>query len=248
MGRLSDLWTRAKFRLSYRGAALRSRIILSAGMPRSGSTWLFNAARLLLQSHDTPSSGWIGDWATLPRRPLMLVKIHEHDPFLARHAHGILYSYRDIRDALASGKRKFGIEPTLELARHWLASDRRWRAQATFTLRYESMLTDPESTVRALARSLRLAPDDAKFILPQLHQVDYQPDRARPGSYDRETLLHPGHITDGRHGSWRGWLSPALVRQIEDECHDWLVENGYQAPGRGAPNPEESFVRGGSPS
>ncbi len=230
MSWLPELCRLAKFRLSYWGAARRSEIILSAGMPRSGSTWLFNAARLLLCASEDPSSGWIGDFACLPKKPLMLLKVHDHDPFLARHARTILYSYRDVRDALASSKRKFATEPTLELARQWLISDRRWREQATFVLRYESMLADPARSVRDLARALKLPVADADAVCRQLGQVEYQPARAGLGSYDRETLLHPGHVTDGRHRSWDGWLDRALVRQIEDECGDWLAENGYDEP------------------
>ena len=77
MTRLPELFRLAKFRLSYWGAAQRSEIILSAGMPRSGSTWLFNAARLLLRANGEPSSGWIGDWSSLPRKPVLLLKVSE---------------------------------------------------------------------------------------------------------------------------------------------------------------------------
>ncbi len=227
MSWLHELFNRHRFRLSFWRAARRSTIILSAGMPRSGSTWLFNAARLLLQAHGDTSSGWIGDWASLPRKPVMLIKVHDYDPFLARHARVILYSYRDIRDALASSKRMFHTEPTLALARHWLDCDRRWREQATFTLRYESMMVDPSRSIAALARTLHLPGVDPKQVHRQLAQLDYRPDRTEPGTYDHKTLLHPNHITDGRHGAWVGWLNPTLLHQLEDECADWLADNGY---------------------
>ena len=228
MSGVREFFERAKFRLSYWNVARRSSIILSAGMPRSGSTWLFNAARLLLQQNGDLGSGWIGDWARLPRRPSMLLKVHDHDPFLARHARVILYSYRDIRDALASSKRKFQTEPTLELARHWLASDQQWRARAAFTLRYESMIADPVQAVAELAQALRLPHVNPELIQRQLMEVDYQPLRATgPAEYDGETLLHPGHISDGRHGTWNQWLSPMLTRQLEVECGEWLTNNDY---------------------
>ena len=87
-------------------------------MPRSGSTWLYNAARLLLrrapQGGADLSGGWIGDWRRLPKRRRLLLKVHEFDPFLAKKARLVLYSYRDLRDALASCRRKFDIEPSLE--------------------------------------------------------------------------------------------------------------------------------------
>ncbi len=227
MAWISNLASRAYFRMSYWSVARRSRIILSAGMPRSGSTWVFNAARLLLRSKGDLGSGWIEDWATIPRAPTVLVKVHAHDPFLARSAHAILYSFRDIRDALASRKRMFGIDPTLEDARQWLKFDRRWREQAAVTVRYESMLADPVGTVADLASALGLSDADPAGVLRQLAQIDHQTPHIGLGAYDRETLLHRGHITDGRHGAWGGWLSPAFVRQLEQECGGWLAENGY---------------------
>jgi hypothetical protein len=230
VARLSELIQRGRFRWSYARAARRTRIVLSAGMPRSGSTWLYNAARLLLSSRDEPSCGWIDDWARLPVGRVMLIKVHAFDPFLARGAGIILYSYRDVRDALASSKRCFGVEPSVELARQWLDADRQWRARADFVMRYESMLADPRSVVGELARVVNISPIDPDEILEQLAQLDCRVAHTGAGGYDVETLLHPGHITDGRHGSWDGWLSPALLREIEDECADWLTANEYAVP------------------
>ena len=59
------------------------RLILSAGMPRSGSTWLYNAVRLLINSSfglkNNFSCGWIGDWNDIPKKDVMLIKIHDFD-------------------------------------------------------------------------------------------------------------------------------------------------------------------------
>lgn len=223
---LREIWQRARFRYRAWSTARRTRIILSAGMPRSGSTWLFNAARLMLQAQGEIASGWIDDWDSLPTRPVTLLKVHDYDAVLAHHASVILYSYRDIRDALASSRRKFNTEPTIELARQWLASDRQWRARATFAMRYESMRANPIETIERLALALG-ATIDPVSIAQQLDAIEYLERQATPGAYDRETLLHPGHITDGRHGTWQDWLDPDLIDQIEDECADWLAANGY---------------------
>jgi hypothetical protein len=231
MSRVRELLRRGCFLLSYSLTSLRSTIVLSAGMPRSGSTWLFNATRLLLRQRCRGdcdlSCGWIGDWTNLPRRAWMLLKVHDYDPTLARHARLILYSYRDVRDALASARRKFGTEPTLDLAQHWLAADRRWRKKAAFTLRYESMLADPARTLRELARTLHLPLRDPEALLGRLTALEFRHDRATDGGHDGETLLHPGHTTDGRHGTWLSWLNPDLLRQLEEEFSSWLRGNGY---------------------
>lgn len=207
--------------------ARRSRMVLSAGMPRSGSTWLFNAARLLLRRScgGDLASGWVGDWYQLPRRRTLLLKLHDFDPFLARHAHVVLYSYRDVRDALASSRRKFGIEPMPDLARRWIQDDRRWRSTAHFVLRYESMRENPAEALARLAAVLQAGDVCPEEVLAELATL--QPAGDSPHPYHPETLLHVGHITDGRHGAWQGWIAPEVVRQIETEFAEWLRANGY---------------------
>jgi hypothetical protein len=229
MQTLQAIWQRRRFLADYRRTARRSTIILSAGMPRSGSTWLFNAARLLLRAAGVPelSSGWIGDWSSLPKAERLLLKVHDYDGHLARHAPIILYSYRDIRDALASSQRKFGTEPTLALARRWLRSDERWRAKAGVVLRYESMLEDSLQSLCNLAEALAVPHVDLDEVCAQLRHLERQSATDDPDSYNRETLLHPGHVTDGRHGTWAQWLSPELVGQLEREFADWFRANGY---------------------
>ena len=38
----------------------------------------------------------------------------------------------------------------MDLAKKWLAWDQHWRQQATFVMRYESMMADPVGTIAAL--------------------------------------------------------------------------------------------------
>jgi hypothetical protein len=212
------------------GPARRPTIIVSAGMPRSGSTWLFNAARLMLLAAVPPgelASGWIGDWSRLARRRWRLVKVHDYLPWLARRASVILYSYRDLRDALASAKRKFGIEPSIELARQWVDADQRWRQKSGFTLRYENMIADPVSSLGDLARVLKLPAQDNAALAARLEETLRQTVRPTEYDHDPETLLHKDHVTDGRHGSWERWLSPGLRQEIEGEFYDWFHANQY---------------------
>jgi hypothetical protein len=196
-------------------------------MLRSGSTWLFNGARLLLRAQGPLGSGWIGHWDTIPRQPTMLVKLHDYDPWVARHAGTIVYCFRDVRDAVASLQRRFGIPATVERAEAWVAADRQWRNHAQLCLQYESIMADPAAALCALAEVLRVPCPDPVGLATQLRELPDAPVEARPGEHDPETLLHRGHVTDGRHGSWTTELSPALVREIESACGAWLVEHGY---------------------
>jgi hypothetical protein len=222
---------RYRFLLDFHLVSRRAQITLCGGMPRSGSTWLFNAARILMLGPDPEQvrlgSGWVDDWRSIPKLPRMLVKTHTFDEFLVARSRHVLYSFRDLRDAIASARRMFGTQPSLDLAREWIQADHQWRGTASLVMRYETMLADPALVIAELARVL--AVDD---VTP--HEVALQLDTlAHPGvvgsgeGYDSTTLLHRGHITDGRSGSWANDLDPQFVRQMETEFEDWFRRNGY---------------------
>jgi hypothetical protein len=208
-------------------------IILSAGMQRSGSTWLYNAARLLLTNspltRDITSYGWIGDLPTIPRKRIMLIKIHAFDDRImnidARKI--ILYSYRDIRDVLASSKRIWNQEPSVDLAAHLINNDLLWRRCADFIMRYESMICDQHAMLKELASFLKINKVETYEIISQIGQLNYDNTGRKNQTYHMENLLHKGHITDGRHGSWKGILDLNLVKQIENKYRDWFIQNNY---------------------
>jgi hypothetical protein len=205
-------------------------LVLSAGMPRSGSTWLYNAARLLLQDTVADpadfSAGWIRDLAAKPATPLQLVKVHAYDRGLARRAAVVLYSYRDVRDAVASRARMTGEAQVAGEATHYVKHDRRWRKVADYVMRYESMRADPDRALRDLAAALGAATVDTPKLRARLETLE-QAESKRESGYDRQNLLHARHITHGGHGSWVGSLSPEVVAEIELRHHRWLRENDY---------------------
>ena len=71
-------------------------LILSAGMPRSGSTWLYNVIRLLIsnspQSVENFISGWVNDFDNVydlkkaSYDKYILIKIHNYDEALVNQA------------------------------------------------------------------------------------------------------------------------------------------------------------------
>ncbi len=216
-------------------ASRRARMILAAGMHRSGSTWMFNAARLLLQRSGTEKlmSGWIGDVDVLKgEKTVILLKAHRFEPFAARHASTVLYSFRDIRDVLASLKRFSGVEPNIEDTRKQIRRDLQWRPVADFAMRYEDMVKNPSVTLRRLAHVLDVENYDADDILTELGSMSYSstPSKSENHRHNPDNLLHKSHVTDGRHGSWHSWLSAELVQQIEVEFSEWLSKHNYPLP------------------
>ena len=115
-------------------------IILSAGMQRSGSTWLYNAARLLLsddpQISKSLSCCWVEDLDKVPDEKYILIKIHEFESEIVQKSNFVFYSYRDIRDSLASGVRKFSWVPTVEMAGHLIDQYKSWVEVSDYVMKY----------------------------------------------------------------------------------------------------------------
>ena len=206
------------------------KLIVAAGMPRSGSTWLYNAVRLLLENTGLLDigAGWIGDFNTFKNHDVVILKIHNYEPVIATNAALIFYSYRDVRDALASFKRKFGDEPSLAQARAFIENDTKWREKASFIMKYEEMIAAREKTLGDIARCLEITDANLAHIEQDIDTMNYARGGLKNDTYHLENLLHKNHITDGRHGSWKGCLSDGLVTQIETELKDWLLCNGYR--------------------
>jgi hypothetical protein len=210
-------------------------LVLSAGMQRSGSTWLYNALRLLLQQtlppHATLACAWIGDAAKLSgTEDCQLLKIHDFDATLAARARFIAYSFRDPRDAMVSQHRKFGTAPSLALASHMIRQHALWSAVANHWVRYEDMLDDAAAVIAALATALGLDLDavGVEALRAKLEQLSYESAGPRNDRYHELTLFHRGHrTTDGRPGQWREQLPAALIAAIEDRHGDWLDQQGY---------------------
>jgi len=121
-----------------------SALVVAAGMPRSGSTWLFNVLRCVLQQHCPPHTltcGWHADLDLVTRTAYTLVKAHNVDDVPLAEATHVFYSYRDVRDSVASAVRRFKISDPLLFARGTIAQDELWRSSADYVLRYEGLHT-----------------------------------------------------------------------------------------------------------
>jgi hypothetical protein len=209
-------------------------IYVCAGMYRSGSTWLYNAVRLILAHAGTPelAAGWITEKERLLRAANAVIKIHAFDAELVARPAIVLTSHRDLRDVAASLARKFGREFSLAPLRETVASHAQWARVAALDLRYEDLLADKKGPLERVAAALRL-PDAALAALPfdaiarEVEGEKFEEGRATALRYDAVNLLHDGHVTDGRHGSWQTTLAPVAVAAIEREFRPWLAARGY---------------------
>ena len=209
-------------------------IYVCAGMYRSGSTWLYNAARIILQHAGVSDlgAGWISERDTILRHRNALIKLHSYDSDLAAQADVVLTSHRDLRDVAASLFRKFKMEFSIDPIIETMHDYSCWSKIAAYDLQYENLLVDKLAELRKIAAVLKLTEESAELlpfekILLAIESEVFSEDRSTPRRYDAVNLMHEGHITDGRQGSWNGLVPDDLVRAIEAEFAGWMHQNGY---------------------
>lgn len=218
----------------------QSILILSAGMPRSGSTWLYNAIRLIINSSaqlaENFSCGWVDNvnyFDSLNKKPnpsCTLIKMHYYDQELVNHADYIFYSYRDLRDALASSKRVFNGEPLIELADEWIKEYSKWTQVANFVMKYELMLEKKEEIIQDLANILKIDIGEPAKIQKQIMQMHYGSQGDKNLVYNEVNLLHRNHITNGKYGTWTDSLNQEFIEQVEQKHRQWFLAHDYPLP------------------
>jgi hypothetical protein len=211
------------------------RVIVAAGMPRSGSTWLFNALRLLLESSGQGIySFWIEDWNGEKARnaQTLLVKIHEISPMLAWASWSCFTCHRDLRDVAVSAAdlaRADGYEVDIVPLMHETRKAHEfWRRQSVVDIPYERVVADPEAILKELADHIE-TPIAEVEVQRLCHSLASLADGNVPSGYPHNpvTLLHQKHFFDGTSGRYRGVLDDATEQRIIDENGAWMSEYGY---------------------
>lgn len=210
---------------------MEPRLILAAGMVRSGSTWVYNALRLILSScpevRGDFSCGWWGEWKYVIPKRYMLMKIHEFDRKFIDKATLVVYSFRDIRDVMASSLRKFGYIQSIEDADYLVNLHEQWMSVADFVISYESILSQKREVIDALAGILGVYDIDPTKVERQIDSLSYEDPGPKNEFYHRINLYHKGHRTHGGTGSWTKCLDPMLVKEVEAKHQDWFKLYGY---------------------
>lgn len=220
-------------------------------MHRSGSTLVWQIARHLmadqpglrnprgLSTSEFPAAAANSD-------DLLMAKVHfrpamEKDDFPQVGAK-YLYTYRDIRDVIASLYRKGRAKPgdpergarnSRLGARREMRGDAFWRSRDDVWIRkYEDFRDDVPGLVRDLAAYLEvsISPERVAEIVADV-DLEAQQQRAivaKQHGVDDDLRVTSNHITDGRAGAWRDTLTPEELSAIEGETARWLVEHGYE--------------------
>ncbi len=211
---------------------LKHRVIC-AGMRRSGSTWLYNAVRMILASCGGVYARFEDDQDIAECRRMaveqQVAKAHRFGAELLFGATCILVSHRDLRDVAASAvRRKLVVDLPVEVVRFLtktvIDEYQIWEPYAQFDLAYESMRENTPGAVGTIAGVLGVTVDPEAVA----RNIDALP-LPNGKDPDREVLLHPGHFTDGTVGGYKKTLGEETVRAIEAVFGEWMLRKGYAA-------------------
>jgi glycosyltransferase involved in cell wall biosynthesis len=215
-------------------------------MLRSGSTWQYNAVRVLLQHAGATdiAGGYMYLAGELLTHRTVIIKSHEFYLDLAVKADVILTAHRDLRDVAASMQRKFQTKLSSGLVKDWVKRHVKWSQLAAYDLHYENLLVDKLTELKKIASVLKLPQPilnelPYESILEEIEGLKFNRRFSKTEAADVTNLLHAGHVTDGRHGSWKGVISDELVVAIEKECRGWMVSKGYLPAPAAVASPEK---------
>lgn len=204
-------------------------VIVVAGMRHAASTALFNILRLGLERagktfesfySEGPRRNLLSD----PERPLLLIKTHELRDDVVAQATLIITTRRDLRDTVASARRRefpmlAKVGGVVEYAKYNRALHEIWAPRSHFEFVYEDYMARPErETARVLALA-GLGGVDPSAIHSEV--LDLPVDRY-------ETTLFNTQVTDPmRVRSYADTLTESEVIRISRDHRSWLRRYAY---------------------
>jgi hypothetical protein len=225
-------------------------LILVCGMHRSGSTLVWQITRALLSDRPGvryPRHTTIDDFRAAAADPdgILMAKVHFRPAYrdvpFPQDGALYLYTFRDVRDAVASlfrkgrfpvGSEQRGPAQARVIARREMAGDTMWTSMTNVWIaKYEDFHQDIPMLIRSLAAVLGVTVDDAR-VAEIAADVDLEAQRARvraalESGIDEGDRITSNHITDGRSGAWRDTLTPEETAAVESESAPWLARHGY---------------------
>ena len=177
--------------------------ILITGMYRSGSTWQFNAVRLLLEelTLESINACFISDYKPDPLTSVELIKLHKFDQELAESADLVIHSIRDI-DEVRKSMERVGMVITEDRMIEHLEDSEKWEKIANHCS-YEIASNKIArihcfETIEYLINKhiVPITYDGAelKRIFDMVEAIK-APESGNWDNYDKVTLLHPNHIS-----------------------------------------------------
>lgn len=173
-----------------------AKIIVIAGLIRSGSVWQYNAVRLALVSAGRSVYGGVAWPEYDPRGPVArnaeyhLIKEHRYFTELATQAYQVFTSFRDLMQVRRSWRRFSGMPLTdADLSMHVEALVR-WQMHADHYTPFRNILRKPKVELARLCTVLGLPDLDLDNLLAELHAL-----KPPENGQDPTTLLFYNHVS-----------------------------------------------------
>lgn len=173
-------------------------VIAVTGMKRSGSTWMFNVARL---AHDIAGNDvWAGGPAPDGLAAIndlfhdvYVIKEHRWNPDLASVSDYVLTSNRDYEGVKRSMEAFRGREIGRETMDAWIERLSYWKAQSDYHMRYDDLVAEPGVECRAIIEVLDLDADTLRRpVMNRLAEAMQPPEGERQ---DPDSLVFEDHYT-----------------------------------------------------
>lgn len=213
-------------------------LVFCNGMPRSASTWSFNVIKGLLElcfPGEPVYSGYNDAPVEMlrsakPEARHVVMKCHSLTPLgrtLARtRAAKVVYTIRDLSDAVASGMAAFELsfEQTLSIIEPSLALQAFHRGTGNAViLHYDEIVAQPRREIQRIGEYLAGGTMTADIVEEIAARTSFERMRQKveeinAGAVDEdpETHLHRNHMGDGRSGKGRALLTAAQLSCIAD--------------------------------
>ncbi len=193
--------------------------IISAGLHRSGSTWLFNVLRLIFLETNQEIYSCFMPFDQAQFKSNNIVKIHKYHPSALNFADFIFLTKRDLRDIAASAVRRKLIPLKLEAIIDYLTEVVNkeylpWKPFIDLEIEYEKLIKNKRSYIALIGEKL-----NQKLTRPLINTIYTKVETMSKNVkvFDPISQLHPNHITDGGIGTFVRTLPHDMVVAIEKE-------------------------------
>lgn len=205
-------------------------IMLIAGMRHSGSTALFNIVRIASHLSGLSVKGVYSEKITSVQElsdscQILLIKTHEYRDDIADIGNFTFTTIRDLRDTVASAKRRSfpildKVGGVVEYAKYNRSIHDVWSKNSDFIFEYEEFMKRPFQVIQKILAALDL---DINLVDQIYEEVTSLP----TDNYDL-TLLSDTHVTDPKRNlSYAISLNPGAINKIEKQHKTWLERHRF---------------------
>lgn len=212
-------------------------IYVVCGMKRSGSTLIFQITHQLLSTLNNELIFKKDiDYNNIDYNKNYLIKTHYNNNLKIPEDAIYLYSYRDLRDVVASIFKKSHKERISRniknIVRTQLIGDEFFRNKKNIWIgKYEEFYLDIKLLIKKIADFLKIQVSREKVLeIEQYVSIENQIKREkemRLNGIDDRYRITWNHITDGSVGYWKNYLNKCDVDSINGISKNWLHKYGY---------------------